>query len=114
MPRGDRTGPAGMGPMTGRAAGYCAGYAMPGFRNPIPGRGWGMGYGRGVGRGFGRGMGWGCGWVYPAAPFTTPVQYGTAPTPQDEVELLKEQARYFGEAMEQINKRIAEIEVKKK
>jgi len=26
MPRGNRTGPAGMGPMTGRAAGYCVGY----------------------------------------------------------------------------------------
>jgi len=32
MPRGDRTGPRGMGPMTGRRAGYCADYrclAMP-------------------------------------------------------------------------------------
>lgn len=31
MPRGDRTGPAGMGPRTGRAAGYCAGYSTPGY-----------------------------------------------------------------------------------
>lgn len=31
MPGGDRTGPAGLGPMTGRAAGYCAGYPAPGF-----------------------------------------------------------------------------------
>ena len=31
MPRGDGTGPAGFGPMTGRAAGYCAGYDTPGF-----------------------------------------------------------------------------------
>jgi len=47
MPGGDGTGPAGMGPMTGRAAGYCAGYGMPGFMNPIPGRGyWGWGRGR--------------------------------------------------------------------
>ena len=38
MPRGDRTGPAGMGPMTGRAAGYCAGYSTPGFMNPYGGR----------------------------------------------------------------------------
>jgi hypothetical protein len=38
MPRGDRTGPAGMGPMTGRAAGYCAGYPAPGFMNPYGGR----------------------------------------------------------------------------
>jgi len=38
MPRGDRTGPAGMGPMTGSAAGYCAGYPAPGFLNPYVGR----------------------------------------------------------------------------
>lgn len=34
MPGGDGTGPGGMGPMTGRAAGYCAGYPVPGFMNP--------------------------------------------------------------------------------
>ncbi|MCK4498510.1 DUF5320 family protein [Candidatus Bathyarchaeota archaeon] len=63
MPRGDRTGPWGSGPMTGRAAGYCAGYPVPGFMNPAPGygrgqgfrRGWGRGRGRGFGRGYGRG-----------------------------------------------------------
>jgi len=43
MPRGDGTGPGGMGPMTGRAAGYCAGYPVPGFMNPIPGGGYGLG-----------------------------------------------------------------------
>lgn len=37
MPGGDGTGPRGMGPMTGRAAGYCAGFPVPGFANPIPG-----------------------------------------------------------------------------
>ena len=37
MPGGNGTGPAGMGPMTGRAAGYCAGYPVPGFMNPMPG-----------------------------------------------------------------------------
>ena len=31
MPRGDHTGPVGYGPKTGRAAGYCAGYDMPGY-----------------------------------------------------------------------------------
>ncbi len=50
MPRGDGTGPMGMGPMTGRGAGYCAGYAVPGFANVRGnwggGRGWGGG-GRG-------------------------------------------------------------------
>ncbi|MFZ2147487.1 MAG: DUF5320 domain-containing protein [Sedimentisphaerales bacterium] len=38
MPLGDGTGPAGMGPMTGRAAGYCAGYPVPGYMNPVVGR----------------------------------------------------------------------------
>ena len=61
MPGGDGTGPMGMGPMTGRAAGYCAGYAVPGFMNPIPGRGMGWGRGMGFGRGFGRGRGMGRG-----------------------------------------------------
>ncbi|MFW6189453.1 MAG: DUF5320 domain-containing protein [Planctomycetota bacterium] len=55
MPRGDGTGPLGMGPMTGRAAGYCAGFAGPGFANPVPGRGGGArprfgGSGAAVGR----------------------------------------------------------------
>jgi hypothetical protein len=31
MPQGDKTGPAGQGPLTGRKAGYCAGFNMPGF-----------------------------------------------------------------------------------
>jgi hypothetical protein len=44
VPRGDGTGPMGMGPMTGRAAGYCAGYPMPGFMNPYGGRSFGRGY----------------------------------------------------------------------
>jgi len=57
MPRGDGTGPLGGGPMSGRAAGLCAGYDVPGFMNPVQGRGPGMGFGRGWrGRGkrFGR------------------------------------------------------------
>ena len=71
MPRGDRTGPWGAGTMTGRGAGYCAGYSVPGYMNPVGGygRGWGRGRGRGFGRGWGRGYGrgWGFGQrVYPA------------------------------------------------
>ena len=34
MPRGDQTGPNGTGPMSGRGAGFCAGYDMPGYANP--------------------------------------------------------------------------------
>ena len=62
MPGGDGTGPMGRGPMSGRAAGTCAGFGMPGSANPAPGRGFGMGFGRGRGAG-GRGpVGGGRGW----------------------------------------------------
>ena len=60
MPFGDGTGPMGFGPMTGRAAGYCVGYGVPGYMNPIPGRGF-WGWGRGGGRGW-RDRGGGRGW----------------------------------------------------
>ncbi len=74
MPFGDGTGPAGAGPMTGRAAGFCAGYPVPGYMNPAMGRAgfYGAGapafgpYGPGLyGYGAGYGMpygGWGNPW----------------------------------------------------
>lgn len=64
MPFGDGTGPRGLGPMTGRRAGFCAGFGRPGFTNPMPGTrfGLGWGFGRGRGRGWGRGFGRGHGW----------------------------------------------------
>lgn len=55
MPRGNRQGPDGEGPMTGRGLGYCAGYDTPGFETAPAG--WLGGRGRGLGRGFGRGRG---------------------------------------------------------
>ncbi|HEX9902957.1 MAG TPA: DUF5320 domain-containing protein [Acidobacteriota bacterium] len=57
MPRGDQTGPWGLGPRTGRGLGLCSGFRAPGFMYPGPG----LGMGRGFGRGFGRGMGLGRG-----------------------------------------------------
>ena len=52
MPGGDRTGPMGMGAMTGRAAGFCAAQNTAGFAHPGCGRGFGAGMGRaGAGRG---------------------------------------------------------------
>ncbi len=96
MPRGDRTGPWGAGPMTGRAAGYCAGYSVPGFMNPTAGygRGWGRGRGRGFGRGWGRGFGRG-GYTYPPLAVGQPVYpQAYAPvaqpqSPQQEVAALE-------------------------
>ncbi len=52
MPRGDGTGPNGLGSMTGRAAGYCGGYSAPGFMNAAFRCGLGRGGGRGLRRGF--------------------------------------------------------------
>ncbi|NOZ64150.1 MAG: DUF5320 domain-containing protein [Caldiserica bacterium] len=82
MPRGDGTGPMGLGPMTGRAAGFCAGYPVPGFMNPVGGR-----LGLGLGRGFRRrrlpyfGRGWGVypwpGYTAPYVPYSFPYPYGT-------------------------------------
>jgi len=34
MPRGDGTGPTGLGPRTGRGLGPCAGYPAPGYTKP--------------------------------------------------------------------------------
>jgi Family of unknown function (DUF5320) len=60
MPGGDGTGPLGKGAMSGRAAGTCAGFGLPGYANTTPGRGFGMGFGRGRGSGgrSGGGRGW--------------------------------------------------------
>lgn len=61
MPRGDRSGPQGMGPTTGRGLGYCTGHGAPGYVTaPGPGMGMAWGYGGGRGRGgAGQGMAWG-------------------------------------------------------
>ena len=122
MPRGDRTGPAGMGPMTGRGAGYCTGYPAPGFMNPVAGQGY-WGRGRGGGRGwrnwyYATGIpGWArAGAGYPAwsghgYPFVP--QAGTfAPsmTAEQELDALKKQAEFFQDELGQINKRIEQLE----
>ena len=59
MPGGDRTGPFGEGPLTGRGAGLCKGYDSPGFTtSPGRGRFAGRGFWRGRGGGRGGGRGW--------------------------------------------------------
>ena len=105
MPRGDRTGPMGAGPMTGRAAGYCAGYPTPGYMN----RGWGgggFGFGGGRGRGFrGYGRGWGYAPGYPVGPGQM-----QAPTPEQELADLKQHAELLKGDLNQINERIEQLE----
>ena len=116
MPRGDGTGPMGMGSMTGRRAGYCAGYNTPGFANPVTGRGYGF---WGAGRGnFGSGRGHRNMYYATGLPFWA--RFGSVPygaqsnipqaTPEQELDYLKGQAEYFKGALEDIKKRIDELE----
>ncbi|MDD2275136.1 MAG: DUF5320 domain-containing protein [Smithellaceae bacterium] len=105
MPGGDATGPMGMGPMTGRAAGFCAGYSVPGYVNNGPGRAFGMGFGRGAGfrrgfhaGGFGRRNRFYAGGA-PAA----------APDPENEKQALKNQAEYLQMQLDAVKKRLKEL-----
>ena len=51
MPGGDKTGPSGMGPMTGKRMGYCVGFDHPGYIDQnLNFRNFGGGYGRGGNR----------------------------------------------------------------
>ncbi len=118
MPGGDRTGPVGYGPMTGRAAGYCAGYGVPGYMNPIPGFGRGFGMfsrGRGFGRrtmynprGLLRPRFWGAPFVQgmPMPGYADPYQ---APTKEEELEILKEQRDFLNKEAKGLEKRIADL-----
>ncbi len=126
MPRGDGTGPWGGGPMTGRAAGYCAGNTVPGYMSPGGGLGrfggWGGGWRGGGGRGYRnvyyatgltgwqRGVrapgGWGgYGWsVAPAVP------YGAGITREQEVAGLQAQAENLEQTLSDIRERLSKLE----
>ena len=104
MPRGDGTGPMGMGRMTGRGAGYCAGYATPGYATPVGFAG-GFGCGFGEGRGFrkmfnatGR-PGWGR-YGYPA---------GAVDAAADEKEILSSQADFLEKQLQQVKRRLSSL-----
>lgn len=112
MPFGDRTGPAGQGPRTGRGAGFCGGFGVPGFMN----RGANQGlFGRGRG---GRSRGWrNCfyatglagwqrafGWRRGGTGASVPPS--TAPGREEELAHLKDQAGFLESALENIRKRL--------
>ncbi|MEA5115168.1 MAG: DUF5320 domain-containing protein [Geobacteraceae bacterium] len=120
MPRGDGTGPRGMGRMTGRGAGFCVGYDMPGFANQFTGRGFGMGSGRGAGFfGGGGGRGWrNCfyatglpGWArfggYGYGCFPAPAM---RPDPAMEKQTLKAHADALETELEMIKQRLGALE----
>jgi len=113
MPRGDGTGPMGMGSMTGRAAGYCAGYGMPGYASPAFGRGY-------FGRGMGRGGGGGRGFRHRFLPFWAHMHplwggpqtgYGSAPMDKEtEMDMLKAEAADMEDALKQIQDRLTKLQ----
>lgn len=125
MPFGNGTGPMGQGPMTGRGAGYCAGYDGPGYANPVPGRG--VGFGRGW---FGRGRGWRNwyratglpGWQraqmgYPAWGgwgYYPPVYPSAQPTVKEEREMIQGEMNALKEQMKALEDRLEELKTKKK
>jgi len=119
MPTGDRTGPWGLGPRTGRGRGYCSGFQAPGFMFPGPGLGFYRDFG--FGRGFGRGMGLGRGrgfwrsrfdgfWGYPYFPLTpSPPQPGR----EDEAAWLADQAKILEQQLLQVQERLTELKKEK-
>jgi hypothetical protein len=124
MPAGDGTGPRGMGPMTGRAAGYCGGYDAPGWANSGPGLGFGRGgaWGNRGGRGGGwrhrnwyyatgvpgwARFGYGPAWGPPPSWGYDP--YAAAPTREQETEFLRQQAEWLKQQLDAIGQRIEEL-----
>ncbi|HNZ27463.1 MAG TPA: DUF5320 domain-containing protein [Spirochaetota bacterium] len=99
----DGTGPMGLGSMTGGARGFCSGFATSGYAN------------FGVGRGF-FGGGRGRRNIYNATGLPRWARYNQASgmnrelSKEDELEVLKNQARYMNQSIENINKRIKELE----
>jgi hypothetical protein len=112
--------------MTGRGAGYCAGYDVPGYGNPVPrmGMAWRRGWGGAWSGGRGRGRGWRRGYYATGLPGWArfghspawgppPVgfgPYGLAPTQEQETEYLRTQAEWLKEQLEAITSRIEELE----
>jgi hypothetical protein len=106
MPRGDGTGPIGMGPMTGRGAGYCAGFTAPGYANPV-------GYAGGFVCGFRRGRGFRRMFYSTGLPgwarYGYPAYAGADEEAPDEKEFLCNQAEFLEKQLQQIKKRLSRL-----
>lgn len=102
MPRGDGTGPMGMGRMTGRGMGYCTGAATPGYANSV-----GFGGSFGCGRGFRRTFnvtglpGWS------RSGYT--VNTGIYDPEISEKEILSNQVKFLEKQLQQAKKRISSL-----
>lgn len=112
MPFGDGTGPLGMGPRTGRGAGFCAGFGMPGYANRPFGFGWAAG---------GRGRGWRHWYWATGLPgwARAPWGFGMYGAPrvlseQEELDALKAQAAQMEQTLEQIRQRMDQLQSSQK
>ena len=118
MPHGDRTGPMGQGPRTGRGAGFCNSYIMPGYADR--GVNYPVGGPRNMSAGGGRGHrhwyyatglpGWKRGekrflWSHRGDRTVAP-----AISRSEELEMLNEEAGYFEETLDEIKQRISKLE----
>jgi hypothetical protein len=105
MPGGDRTGPMGSGPMTGRGAGFCSGTGQPGYASQGVGGGFRGGRGRGRrNRFFGVGVPvWARSWdPGPAGAATL--------NPEQEKQLLQQQVQQLQSSLDAIQNRINELD----
>ena len=133
MPSGDRTGPMGQGPRTGRARGFCSGFDTPGYEDGLyRNRGWGVGInqtvqsGKGVasGRGFGRrrnaGRGAGIGQGYGVdrlcslglllSELVQHIPWQEILHKRDEIEELKTEAKRLKRSNEELEEKLRKLE----
>ncbi|UCE27820.1 MAG: DUF5320 domain-containing protein [Candidatus Coatesbacteria bacterium] len=112
MPGGDRTGPAGAGPMTGRGLGCCAGNAAPGYaygRGGFGGGGYGGGFRRAPGTG-GRGRGRMNVFYATGLPGYARYGYGVVPTAADEAVMLRNQSAVLEQELQLVKERLGVLE----
>lgn len=101
MPGGNRMGPSGAGPRTGRGMGYCSDYDRPGYSTQAAGF---------RGRfGFGRGRGW-RGWRHRF--FATDIPGGIYSAQEQETADLKAQADLLRSQLDAIQRRVDELTAK--
>ena len=115
MPGGDRTGPRGLGPMTGGGLGWC----RSAWEGGVPGGGFGPP--RAFGYGYGRGRGWRhCyyatglpGWARAGSGRFGGIGTSQWP-PQDELNYLRDYTQGLEEALNATKMRMAELETAQK
>jgi hypothetical protein len=84
--------------MTGRGAGYCAGYNVPGHANPTPG---GRGFGRG---GFGRGLGRRRAWQGPVSATSAPLEEA------DDIQTFRAQMQQIEQMLQSMQQRLDQLQ----